>query len=308
IIPGFGALVTRCISSTYDEERGVITAPCRELSFNGDIVFDDGLIASSIARRNGVRYTEAVRIVADEVAAMRAQMDFDGQFAVGRLGRFVKTSDTITFESEQSEYHLKDIVLKEQSAEMPAEKAEEIKVVPILSRFSATASRIAAAIAILITIGFTLYNPAVVGEGVMKASFMPDLRLSLAPKVEAVVDDLTESTERQSDDIVVDAESAEEAIAEEATEESIAPAEEVAADVETLGARSDNEYYLIVASLPTTELAEQFIADNSLKGAKILEADGRYRVSVKAGNSYSEAADQDLMDRFAGSWVFRSNP
>ncbi len=308
IIPGFGALVTRYVPAYYDETKDVVTAPCRELSFNGDITFDDGLIASSISRRDGVRYTEAVRIVTDEVSALRAQLDFDGQFLLGTLGRFVMTEGAITFEAESADYRLKDIYLKPQSEEITSDDEQAENVVPMISRFSSTASRIAAAVAIIFIAGFTLYNPARVGEGVMKASFLPDLRVSMAADDEIPTNDIIADFTDVEDITVVDeiVESEESVTSEESVVEA-----DLADPLKTNHSESvvtedisDYKYYLIVASLPTNELAEQFISDNSLREASILIADGRYRVWVKAGNSYSSAVDQDLMGRFPDAWVY----
>ncbi len=309
VIPGLGALVKRYMPAFYDEKSDVVKAPGAELTFNSEISYDDGLLASSISRRERITYTEAVRILADEAAAMKAQLDYDGEFSLGSLGKFVKKDGAVDFIPLTDCYHLIDVNLQPQVVAVDDYDESAENVVPVLSRFSTVASRIAATIAIVFVIGFTLYNPARVGEGVMKASFLPDLRIAHAtPESQVAVEEfdqdiiVTPATEELSDTSAEIISSPDETVAvagdtvDSEPSQSLEPAE-----------GEDFSYYMIVASLPTQELADRFISDNSLTQASVLIADGRYRVWLKAGNSYSEAYDNYVVEHFPDAWVYRKN-
>lgn len=71
-----------------------------------------------------------------------------------------------------------------------------------------------------------------------------------------------------------------------------------------------DRYYLIVASLPTREKAEEYIAaQNHGDKMEIIEADGRYRVFVATGNTIDMARSPITVDKYAlrypNAWVCR---
>ena len=72
---------------------------------------------------------------------------------------------------------------------------------------------------------------------------------------------------------------------------------------------SNDAYCLIVASLPTRALAEQFISHAGNGQFGILEQEGRYRVYAATGETssqtYNMARNNGLMKRYKGAWVCR---
>lgn len=313
VVPGLGALVSRFVPACYDGSRDVVNAPFRELSFNAGIRYDDGLLASSVSRSERVSYADAVRIVADEVSVLKAQLELDGQFTLGSLGRFVNREGLVEFECDADRLRLQEIELCPLDAVEEPENDSEENVVPMLSRFTSTASRIAAAVAILLVVGLTLLNPTRVGEGVLKASLLPEICAGfdysgVADDTSVSDIDLSEDDGLISEDLTSDEEEPNTEADSAAAAEDSGSADVAQPDgaVLTEPGIADADYYFIVASLPSQALAEQFIADNALTGCGILYSDSRYRVWIKRGATYSEAMDADVLDRFPDAWVYRN--
>ena len=69
-----------------------------------------------------------------------------------------------------------------------------------------------------------------------------------------------------------------------------------------------DSYYVIVASLASRELAQEFVDRADIPMA-ILEKDGKYRVYAATGSTSSRALDiarqAHLTDRYPGVWVCR---
>ena len=102
VVPGWGAFVARRRPACYDDVAQRFVAPRRELSFNPEIVHADGLVASSISRKEGVSFEQASIIIARETEAMKSQLMADGELSLGRIGRFIAQSDASPlFEASQ---------------------------------------------------------------------------------------------------------------------------------------------------------------------------------------------------------------
>lgn len=103
IVPGLGAFIATEEEACIDLEKGVIRPSRREISFNSSVVTDDGLLAHSIARREGISYEDARRILARLCERMAADLDEEGEVSVGMTGRLVKdTEGLINFQPRRS--------------------------------------------------------------------------------------------------------------------------------------------------------------------------------------------------------------
>lgn len=296
IIPGFGALINRHISAVYDEDNGEISAPFREITFNREIAADDGLIASSVARRQGVAYSTAASIVANEVEAMLSQISVGGRFSLGAVGEFRSNgSDGIEFIPAAYECRLKSVSTGVSKPDESADSADSVKITPLrpYSPITAFVSRVASVVALALILGFAIYNPTRVGEGVMRASLMPELGRLLPDNG---VQDM------EIDDVIP--EETPDEVAETVDAEIIDTVAEPAPVVEPIETRAGGRYYLIVASLASRALAEQFIADENSPSFEIMETDGRYRVAGACGSSASEVRDAGLLSRYPDAWVY----
>lgn len=100
-VPGLGALIVRYRAARFDSRHPlVLLPPGRELAFNAELSESDGLLERSVARRSGVSFEAARRMVAQEVESMAAQLRALGSLSLGRLGELTYTSyGTILFDA-----------------------------------------------------------------------------------------------------------------------------------------------------------------------------------------------------------------
>ena len=61
IIPQMGAFLTQPVAIRIDREQGIFFPPGKELSFNGLLTHNDGLLANYIAKRKSISYESALQ-------------------------------------------------------------------------------------------------------------------------------------------------------------------------------------------------------------------------------------------------------
>lgn len=89
VFPGWGAFIARHIPARFsDAESTLMFPPQRKLAFNGELIEDDGLLASSISRRDKISYQEATDAIRRAAQQLRACLENDGEIAFGHLGLF----------------------------------------------------------------------------------------------------------------------------------------------------------------------------------------------------------------------------
>ncbi len=86
VVPGWGALIANYAPSQLQGDT--MLKPRRSIGFNPSITHNDGLLATSIARRHGISYNEACNVIATGVASFKSQMATGSEVAFGRLGLF----------------------------------------------------------------------------------------------------------------------------------------------------------------------------------------------------------------------------
>lgn len=99
IVPGLGAFIASESEARIDAELGIVTPRRREISFNGSVVTDDGLLAHSIARRERISYEEARRMLTSLTEKMNFDLRREGEVSVGLVGRLLRDSEgMVSFE------------------------------------------------------------------------------------------------------------------------------------------------------------------------------------------------------------------
>lgn len=93
IVPGLGAFIASETEPAVDRTRGVVTPRRREISFNGSVVSDDGLLSHSIARREHMSYEDAHRMLARLADRMHRELAQEGETSVGRVGKLFRNAD-----------------------------------------------------------------------------------------------------------------------------------------------------------------------------------------------------------------------
>ncbi len=309
VVPGWGAFVAQYRSAYIDSATGVIFPPSRLLGFNPAITHNDGMLASSVARRGGITYDAAVTIVAGEVNALRHQFAMDGEVAIPKLGVFRKgEEDVMLFDpfagtETSSEFlglttlDIKTLAEKERQSNisMVEDETESPKNVIYLP-ISRNIFKIAASIMLLIGIGLVLSTPVIVDDAVYQASIS-------TPVVTAPQPVKLKSTEGL--ELFVAMPSHDDGVAiVDTTEISTVNVVPVVAEI-----NSAHKYCLVIASLASRELADKYISASGDDSLRLLEQDGKFRVYIATGATFSQATalmhDDAFASKYPDAWVCR---
>lgn len=322
VLPKWGAFIADYQSACYDEALGLMYPPMRELSFSASVDYNDGVLASSIARKEAIPFAQASRIVEEELSSMKHQLALDGEISLGKVGRFISQSGdgvSVIFEPAKAQLNVGSAGFEALAIKPLLDKVKEeaIKVGRIeaprrsrLSRLGLRAIKAAAAVAVVVGVSLVLLRPSFDRNDNM-ASLSPVM--SQKSSQTSVVPSLDEphalniGVPHEETEVVECAE----APAEIATAEIVAEtsAVEVAAPTAVASQRlnASDRYCLVVASLPSMELAEKYIGENNAYNLGVLAKDGKFRVYVATGNTINEALEgkdfADVATRFADAWV-----
>lgn len=212
-VPGIGALMVRYRPARFDSRNPlVLLPPSRELVFNGALVEPDGILETSVSRRNGVSFEVAARIVMEEAESLSHQLKDFGSLVLGHLGELIYTGyDTIMFSPAKVSgwdcdyYGLQPLFLKNAENVVRVTSVDTAAVAPIVSqdvaraqlaapslpqwsgdsadddprqghthgRVARTLIGIAASLAVIVTVALFFLNPIKVDNEPLKASIAP---------------------------------------------------------------------------------------------------------------------------------------
>lgn len=346
VLPGLGAFVSRRMPARFDKENpDVMLPPCRRLTFNSELRETDGLVASSISRRDGISYAEADRIVSAGVSDIAAQLEHEGELLFGHLGAFMKLPGTpVRFypaaRTVNSQYYgLGPLRLRALSRGWAADsRAAELPPVPVVARPAETAvtpetaeterdTRVrrtwlrnigaaAALLAIAITVSLFVMNPIRMANEPEQASIAPVIdrtAVTLAPAAskdaDIVVGDenVPAGVSVQAEQIPVAPAHTEPGTLAEATSAGENGVNSVSAKPAAPEKRFENSdpYVVVVASFPTAAQARQYMLDHSGRRLDILEQDGKYRVYCSTASSYADARRLTASAGVSDAWVCR---
>ncbi len=297
IVPGWGAFVASYQSAHIDTDNFCITPPSRNIGFNPALTHNDGLIAASIVRQTGISYDNAVDMISREIDTIRHQLDNDGEIAIGRIGIFRKNAEgTASFEpyaiADNEFFGLHSIeatpLLAQQAQKATTKESSkatrrDVFYLPI----SRNIFKVAASLALLVGLGFTLSTPILKDENSLYAGVA-----TVATTIQAKP---IEITQRADAELFISIPNIEE------TTSTI-----IEASAATRLDESDR-YCLIVASHATRAQAEKQVADNP--HLRILESGNRFRVYAATGNTIEEARQAmdspEFAQKYPDAWVCR---
>ena len=189
VVPGWGAFIANYAASRYDAGRQLMLRPQRTVSFNASVTHNDGLLAQSLMRREGMTFDEAMRFIADSVTTFSQQLKGDGEVSVGRLGYFSRRqgryNEFVPFVNANASdryFGLADLDVKtvealEQERALQEQEAAAVAAIAGERRnlFSRRATRIAASVAVLVGLGVVLSTPIIVDRSHDMASMTPSV-------------------------------------------------------------------------------------------------------------------------------------
>lgn len=338
VLPSLGAFMVRYRAAHFDSaDSCLLLPPSRELAFNGALTESDGLLETSVARKCGVSFEAARRMITEEISALSAQLYQFGELHLGNLGILQTTEyGTLLFSPSASSnwdlrsYGLSALVLTPAEAPHVLQATtpyipEEEEVHP--KRHHGKAARgiigIAASLAVFVTIALFLLYPIRLSESPVEASLAPTIELVHKPSTP--VQPVPAQSEASSDDTPAVAPA--DSVAAVASPKAIAPAPK-AADVSKAAvaagknaksthntySRNDSKslrfdpsdnFYLIVASFPDEAQAKKYLAENPTHRLGILEKEGRFRIYAATGNTYEQTNSQKSLAGYSDSWVCR---
>lgn len=305
VVPGWGAFIAARIPAAFDAAVGRFMPPRRELTFNASISGQDGLLATSVSRREGVAYAKAVSLLAADVDALRHQLELDGQVWLPRIGRFTPSGGDATpvFEPAPDNIAnscyapLRSVETVKTEAETPAVVVNVPSVAaprPRRRRVPAFV-RIAAAVAVLLGAGFAAgvsdrFDSR--SESVDFASMSP---ASANRPSHLVTDDVQASTELYV------------AIPRDSDATSAVDPAVIKTAAQTVAAADDTApaYCLVVASLANERQARKFMAHSGDRSLRLLVSGRRYRVYAAGASTFEGALAirERVAARYPDVWV-----
>ena len=292
-IPGWGAFIANYGTACYNGDHSIMERPQRTIGFNPCVSHNDGLLAQSLVRREGIAYDEAMSFIADCVTSFNQQLAQGSEVPMGRLGHFRYNQDRhIEFIPSSREngidrfYGLQDIevkmvdVLEREIAEHEAD-APTVAIPKERNLFSRKATQIAASIAVLIGLGVVLTTPVIVNRNHDMAS--------MAPKV----------TAPQTQELDID------------VQQGVVPGAIKRVDANSAIAATGNtagKYYMVIATLRNQQELDAFKGKYAalVPYMKLLDYKGMMCVYVARSDDYSQLMGlrDELPEQLRDVWIY----
>ncbi|MDR1372773.1 MAG: SPOR domain-containing protein [Dysgonamonadaceae bacterium] len=283
IIPGFGALIVSGNGKNRADKRNVLLPPERFLSFNSEITHNDGLLANSVAKEKNIGYREALDYINDFAEDLWNRLNQGERIQIPWVGRFSFASENrIIFNSAPNMscnanfygftgVRLPRLIELDELSEMSYFKLKRKRDVdtiwiPINRKIAMYAASTAAAILAMLFIPSSLNNYSQQAE-IRSASF---LSFPSKPQTEVI----------------------QEVIRTEETVEIPAPAVEISIQPKQSENISDKNYFIVISSLSTRQIAEDELKRYINKGfnkAFVHSSNNKHRIVVAAFSDKQEA-------------------
>lgn len=290
IVPNLGGFVAQHVPAYFDEINGVYFPPRRCVVFNPELNHNDGLLSTSVSRKEKISYEEASKLISNEVSSMRAQLMNDGSIAIGHVGRLDYVDDKIifcandNFVSAPQYFGFKPLSVVPVCSEEITENKFAKKTIPAMRRKLVYATRVAAAIVVFILCGLLLSTPITVDQDTVKYA---SLALPEVKKVEPV---------KVTGELFI-----------ACPDKKVATGMVKPESKQAIKINLDDPFYLVVSSLATKSQAEEFVSYTKGYNLKIVEtSSGKYRVIVASGNSAAEVMQfthsKNFAEKFPNAW------
>lgn len=313
VVPGLGAFVAQRDSARIDESTGRLIPPCRRVGFNQSLQHDDGLLASSVSRREGVSYDVARTLIANDVEMLRSRLQSSRMAILPRLGRFDREGGRLVFTPDET-----SMVVNSRFAALPA-----ISVLPAIQspevetvaadndavhvleldyrnrERSLRRWRVAASVALLLGLGGALSTPVLVDREQLSYASVTAPALVKGPHAVQ----LPGVVEHRTVEVVKPLYIARPDVAEATA--TVHPRTTVGQPaLETMPVY---DHYVIVASCETLAKARRFVGRRKSQHLGILPSDGRFRIYAAAATTRDQAEaakTASLLSRYPDAWIY----
>ena len=107
IIPGFGGFVANYKSSHIDHVQGLLHPPSKSLTFNENLVVNDGILTNYIKNNKGEDLPASKALIKDFVAELKAKIDAREIIVFPKVGRLYKDYENkLQFLPDNQNYNL----------------------------------------------------------------------------------------------------------------------------------------------------------------------------------------------------------
>lgn len=289
-IPGWGSFIANYSAASYDDEQEVMQHPRRSIGFNASASHNDGLLAQSLMRREGLEYDDAMRFIADSVATFRQQLSMDCEVSMGRLGYFRRNDshhiEFVPFADDEARdrfYGLTDLDIK--TVTTLEQEEQEVATATVPERrnlFSRRATRIAASVAVLVGLGIVLTTPIIVDRNHEMASMVPEVSGPQAQQLGGVT--VQQGVSAQGIEMV-----------------------EACPTIASVG-NTAGKYYMVIATLRNQQELDAFKAKYAslVPHMKLLDYKGMACVYVARSDDYSTLMSlrSELPERLRDVWIY----
>lgn len=294
IIPGFGGFVLQVTPTWYNAEAHRFEPLHKELVFNETLQHNDGLLIESYRQSEATDYRSAYQLVQADVAELKALLERDGQVEMAPIGVFRRGEEgQLIFEASRdtdwlnaSMFGLPAFTIEPLAEELPiptnAEKMEkrrpDVYYIPVNRRLVRWVAAAVVAIVVFLSASTSVEE---VNRSAYTASFVPTEMLNAnmqkdepSPAEPEPISTKVEVTPRaETKPAPVEKPKAETKVA-----KASAPKREAAKTVE---AAPQKRYYIVIASLASSEQAAQYmkgVGQKDCPNMAVLQTKGKYRV------------------------------
>lgn len=325
IIPGWGAFIALYTPARIDAASGKLLPPTRSIGFNESLNHNDGLLASSLSRSEGIGYDEAVHMISEQVNHLRSQLNSGCEVSMGHIGTFaVADSGLILFQPFHTPvaaplyYGLPEVSLTSliQATKQEKYKSDSIekKRRPTMTSIANRAMRIAASVALLLGLGIMLSTPVSIDKiqpSFASVTYMPSISEPKATSPSVLLPSRNEAVlylASTSEGVAIaDTASRNKYMARTSSERVNSGKSQHQPISPSLKIDDADPYCLIVASLATSDDADRYLRISKDKTLRCLEKDGKFRIYAATGATVAEALaptrNRGFSERYPGAWV-----
>lgn len=102
IVPAFGGFVAREVSARIDYTSGKMTPPSKSLLFNKQLINNDGLLITELARHQNISYDQAAAEIKGLVSDWNTRLKQGGRIELDKIGTiYLDTERNLCFEQDR---------------------------------------------------------------------------------------------------------------------------------------------------------------------------------------------------------------
>ena len=294
IIPGFGGFVLQVTPTWYNAEAHRFEPLHKELVFNETLQHNDGLLIESYRQSEATDYRSAYQLVQADVAELKALLERDGQVEMAPIGVFRRGEEgQLIFEASRdtdwlnaSMFGLPAFTIEPLAEELPipmnVEKMEkrrpDVYYIPVNRRLVRWVAAAVVAIVVFLSastsveeVNRSAYTASFVPTEMLNANMQKDEPSPAEPEPTSTKVEVTPRAETKPASV-------EKPKAETKVAKAPAPKREAAKTVE---AAPQKRYYIVIASLASSEQAAQYmkgVGQKDCPNMAVLQTKGKYRV------------------------------